>query len=98
MGEHDARQMMQYDAMKKSLIVAYLLWWFLGAFGAHRFYLGRTGSALAMLLIFVLSIPLTLIFIGFLGIAAIGIWWLIDACLMPGIVREHNMRLASRIG
>ncbi|WP_342621698.1 NINE protein, partial [Pseudomonas aeruginosa] len=24
---------------------AYLLWFFLGGFGAHRFYLGKTGTA-----------------------------------------------------
>lgn len=34
-----------YEANRKSLGLAYLLWFFLGLFGAHRFYLraGRTG-------------------------------------------------------
>lgn len=34
-----------YEADRKSLGVAYLFWFFLGLFGAHRFYLraGRTG-------------------------------------------------------
>ena len=34
-----------YEASRKSLLVAYLLWFFLGLFGAHRFYAraGRTG-------------------------------------------------------
>lgn len=45
----------------KSIVVYLLLAWFLGYFGAHRFYVGKTGSALAMLLMgtigFVLIIP-----------------------------------------
>lgn len=34
-----------YEASRKSLLLAYLLWFFLGLFGAHRFYTraGKTG-------------------------------------------------------
>ena len=39
-----AATMMRYDANKKSIGVSYLLWFFLGGLGAHRFYNGRTGS------------------------------------------------------
>jgi len=95
---NDAQTVMMYDATKKSLPVAYILWWFLGAFGAHRFYMGRTGSAVAMLVIMLLSFPLALVFIGFLGFMAIGVWWLVDAFLIPGIVREFNLRLAAHLG
>lgn len=38
----------------KSMAVAYLLWFFLGILGAHRFYLGRVGSAFVFLLLVVL--------------------------------------------
>lgn len=38
-----------YDANKKSKLVSYLLWLFLGGFGAHRFYNRRIKSAIAML-------------------------------------------------
>lgn len=31
------------------VLIAYLLWLFLGGLGAHRFFLGRTGSGLTML-------------------------------------------------
>ena len=31
------------------LIIAYLLWFFLGVFGAHRFYLGRFWTGLLYL-------------------------------------------------
>jgi len=38
-----------YDANKKSKLVSYLLWLFLGGFGAHRFYNRRVKSGLALL-------------------------------------------------
>ena len=44
-------QLMLYDANKKSLFVAYLLWCFLGWFGAHRFYLKRAAPAVVMLIL-----------------------------------------------
>lgn len=44
-------KMLWYDANKKSVFVAYLLWWFLGTFGAHRFYFGKIATAVGMLLL-----------------------------------------------
>ena len=40
-----------YEAGRKSVFTAYLLWFFLGLFGAHRFYarVGRTGWWLLLL-------------------------------------------------
>lgn len=34
----------------KSKVTALLLCWFLGCYGAHRFYLGHTGTAIVQLL------------------------------------------------
>ncbi|MDP1363419.1 TM2 domain-containing protein, partial [Klebsiella variicola] len=42
-----AREIMLYDAQKKSSGVAYLWWFLLGFLGAHRFYLKRLGSGIA---------------------------------------------------
>lgn len=89
----DARVLMEYDIRRKSMVLAYLLWWFLGTLGAHRFYLGRTGSAVAMLIITLISFPLALLLIGYVGFALIGVWWLVDAFLIPGMVRSHNVRV-----
>ena len=40
----------EYD-LTKSTVIYFLLLWFFGLFGAHRFYAGKTGSGLAMLIL-----------------------------------------------
>ncbi|MFS3914948.1 TM2 domain-containing protein [Bacillus australimaris] len=42
----------ELQAKKKSKLVVFLLWWFLGAFAIHRFYLDeKKGYAVVMLLL-----------------------------------------------
>lgn len=53
---------------EKSKSTAFLLCYFLGIFGAHRFYIGRWKTALLMLLTF----------------GGLLIWWLIDTVLIMG--------------
>lgn len=93
----DARTIMHFESMKKSTTTAYLLWWFTGAFGGHRFYLGRTGTAVAMLLITVFSCMLMIVLIGFVTVWVPIVWAIVDAFLIPGMVREYNLRLASAL-
>lgn len=84
----DARTMMLYEANKKEALIAYLLWFFLGMFGGHNFYLKRTGVAVAQLI-------LTITIVGML----ITIFWvLVDAFLIPGWVRDQNNLLAAQLG
>jgi TM2 domain-containing membrane protein YozV len=78
------------NSMRKETGVAYLLWFFLGQFGAHRFYLGKPGSAVAMLLILLISIPLAFVFVGYFGFFTVFVWWVVDAFLIPGWIRTHN--------
>lgn len=75
---------------KPSVAVAYLLCLFLGVFGAHRFYLGKKGSGVAMLLC---SITL-------FGLAISGPWAIVDLFLIPGIIREQvdGMRQKMTVG
>jgi len=94
----DAKAMIAFESGKKSSGISYLLWFFLGGFGAHRFYLGRTGSAIAMLALYIVSwILLLAAGVGLLGFIVIGIWWIVDAFLIPGIARENNEALQRRI-
>lgn len=92
-----SHQMMMYDAQKKSLGVAYLLWFFLGSLGAHRFYAGKTGSAILQLMVWLVGWGTLIVGVGFVVLAIAGIWLLIDAFLLPGIIRTHNILLAGRI-
>jgi TM2 domain-containing membrane protein YozV len=65
---------------KPSMATAYVLGVFLGIFGAHRFYLEKKGSAVAMLLL-----SLTLI-----GLLITIPWHVIDWFLIGGWVREKT--------
>lgn len=94
---NDPRLMMQYDANKKSTGVAFALWFFLGMFGAHRFYLGTTGPAVAMLVLTVLGIITAFIVIGWFFLLAVAVWAIVDAFMIPGIVRTYNNELINKL-
>jgi len=65
-----------------SIVVAYLFWFFLWFVSAHRFYLGRSTSAILQILSY-------FILIGF-------VWILIDIFLIPGMVRDRQQALRER--
>jgi TM2 domain-containing membrane protein YozV len=74
-----------YGTPPKSKVTAMLLAFFLGAIGIHRFYLGHSGTGIAMLLLTVLTC-------GYGGIIT-GIWALIDLVLIAtDALRESNGR------
>jgi TM2 domain-containing membrane protein YozV len=100
MGTADRTQeMMRYDANKKSLIVAYLLWFFLGWFGLHRFYLGKIFSGVVLLLLWLACASLTLLTlgIGYISFLIPALWLFVDAFLIPVIVRRYNNELIDTI-
>ena len=96
MAPDEFRKQMTYDAARKSIILAYLLWFFLGTFGAHRFYIGA-GGGVAMLILNLISLATTFLLIGYLGLTLIAIWWVIDALLIPGMVARKNLELIALI-
>lgn len=72
---------------KPSVGVAYLLLLVLWPFGAHRFYLGRVGSAVVMLLL-----SLTVV-----GLVLTALWAFIDLFLIPGIIQEKVEDIRQRL-
>ncbi|WP_336789514.1 TM2 domain-containing protein [Paenibacillus sp. MMO-177] len=71
----------------KNMIIAYVLWYFLGVFGGHRFYLGRTGSAIAQLILT----------ISVIGVIVTSIWWIVDAFLLHQWVRDRNRAVEGQL-
>lgn len=65
----------------KSKILMYVLWWFTGVFGGHRYYLGDIGYAIGM----------TLTLGGF------GLWALIDVFLIGSRFEKKQRDLEADI-
>lgn len=94
----DAQTMMAYDTHKKDMAIAYVLWYFVGIFGAHRFYMGQNGSGAAMLTLTIVSIPLFFVVIGIFTYLAVFIWWIVDAFILHEWVKNHNFHLMHSLG
>lgn len=73
----------QYRQVQRSATAAVLLAIFLGGFGAHHFYMGRTGRGV-LYLAFCWTLVPTLVA-------------LVEALFMPGRVKRHNRSAASAI-
>ena len=93
----DTQAMMAFESNKKSVGLAFLFWFFLGGLGGHRFYLGRTGSAVAQLLMSIFGWLTVWFFLGLFLLIPLGIWLLVDAFLISGMVEAHNNALMARL-
>ena len=63
----------------KSRLATTLLAWFLGHFGAHRFYIGKTGTAVVMLILGIVGWATIWIFgLGLVFLIPVWIWALVD--------------------
>ena len=71
-----------YNAEAKSKVAAGILALFFGNLGVHNFYLGYTGKAVTQLLLYLLGIPLCIIFIGIPMILGAGIWAFVEAIMI----------------
>ncbi len=59
------------------------MWFFLGILSAHRFYLGKPGTSILPILTFFIQIGL--------------VWLLVDAFLIPGMIRKKQDDIRSRL-
>ena len=83
----------QVNLHGKNLVVAYLLWWFLGWAGVHRLYLGRIKTGLAQLILFIIGVVTLIVLVGYIFLVVWGAWWLLDAFFTYKIVAEENEKL-----
>jgi TM2 domain-containing membrane protein YozV len=84
-----------------SLLVAYLLWFFLGVLGAHRFYLRAYVSGAIQALMFVVGVATIFVLrwqdletagllIGTVPLTLLGLWWVVDAFLTYDMVKKRG--------
>jgi len=78
----------EMEKHKKSTAVAYLLLFFLGSFGIHKFYLSNTMMGILYLVLFILGAATSTIGIGFLFFAILGILLLVDLFTIPRQIRK----------
>ena len=79
----------------RTLLIGYVLWLFLGWVGGHRLYVGRWKSALGMAAAGFVTWIMTSMLGPYLGFP-MTIWWIVDAFLIPGWVRQANEANASK--
>jgi len=72
-----------------STLITYVVWFFLGTLGGHRFVTGRVGTGLLMLLMQGFGWLTWWFGLGFLVWGLLAAWWLLDALLIPGWLRER---------
>ena len=81
----DQRELLIYreriGQRRKSPLVTWLLWFFLGGVGGHRYYLGYAGRGIAMTL----------------TLGGLGVWTLVDAFLIPGALRKNLAQVEEQI-
>ncbi len=75
------------DESDRLILPAFVFAFFFGVFGVHRFYVGRTGSGVAMLLLSITGI----------GLVVTGIWFLVDLVIIAcGGFRDADERYLRR--
>ncbi|WP_167139651.1 DUF2510 domain-containing protein [Diaminobutyricimonas sp. TR449] len=94
--QHGMAPVAQYVAVRsqKETGIAYLFFFLLGGFAAHKFYLNQTGEAIGFLALWWIGWLTTPFYFGFVLVFAAGIWLMVDLFGIPGYVRKANARPA----
>ncbi len=71
----------EFEKRSKSKVLLYVLWWFTGVIGGHRYYLGDTGKGIAMTL----------------TLGGLGFWALFDVFFIGKRLAEVNEKIESAI-
>ena len=69
------------NVSQKSRLVLFLLALFLGQLGIHRYYAGKTGSGVAMLVLTIAGYATMILVIGFFALSVVWVWNLIDVIM-----------------
>lgn len=77
----------------KDTTAAWLLWFFLGHWGGHDFYLRRTGSAVGKIVLTGIGVTTVWFLLGVPFLLAVFVWWVVDAATMSGRLQQVNARV-----
>lgn len=83
-------QSLSFSGEGKNIVIAYGLWFFLGGFGIHRFYLGKVGTGLVQLGLLAFGFATSFILIGLIPLLVLAVWWVLDAYFVYKYVEEAN--------
>lgn len=81
----------------KSALLSYVLWFFLGWLGLHKFYLQQPFQGIFYILLWAIGWFTTPIIIGWFILGFWGLLMIIDLFLIPLRVAQLNARLARRV-
>jgi len=87
------RQIKIEEISPKSRLATALLALFLGIFGSHRFYIGKTITAIVMLILSILYLTTVRLWgmIMFIPLAVVGLWAFIDFTFaVSGIMKDKE--------
>lgn len=88
------------DPRKRSLMLAYVYWYFCAPIGLHRIYCGEKDTGLAQMALFFGALLLAFIWVP-LAVVSIGVWfvWILaDLFLIPGMMRRFKARMQPDYG
>jgi TM2 domain-containing membrane protein YozV len=88
--DYEMRRLLALNIGRKSVIIAFILWFFFGLLGVHRFYLDKIGTGIMMALLSIIGGMTAPILIGIPLLVIVGIWWLIDFFTIFFAARRHN--------
>ena len=81
----------------KSKTAAALLAFFLGSLGIHRFYVGKVGTGIVILLLSIIGYATLTFTVGAFVLVVVGLWVLIDfiMILMGKFKDKHGLRITK---
>lgn len=85
---------------QKSVGIAYLLWFFFGAFGGHNYYVGKPALGIMQMLAYICAwaaflsgVPVLAFLLG----GGVALSLVIDLCLIPARINAQTERLRERL-
>lgn len=85
------------DIVMKTNGLAYVLWFFLGTLGIHKFYLRKTGLGILYLILGIVGYSTVWFVVGFIPLAVLAVLLVIDIFTIPAQVIAANQQVAQQV-